>query len=107
MTMPTQKNLIEKLADAGEDALTKLAGTPGAHRVLESMTGATKRLDDMQKRLRSLAEVEKKVAQLERRVAKLESAARTSAPARRPSSARKASPTATRAGEKKSPKPSP
>lgn len=99
--MATQKNLIEKLADAGEDALNKLAGTPGAHRVLEGMSGMTKRLDEMQRRLRGLAEVEKKVAQLERRVAKLESAGRTSAPARRPSAPSKAAPSRTTGTKKK------
>lgn len=83
-----QKTLISKLADAGEDALTKLAGTPGAHRVLDSVGGVTKRLDEMQKRLRGLAEVEKKVAQLERRVAKLEGAGKPKTPARRSTAAK-------------------
>ncbi len=76
----TQKNLIEKLADAGEDALTKLAGAPAAHRMVEATSGLTKRLDDIQKRLRGLGEVEKKVAQLERRVAKLEGAGKSKTP---------------------------
>ena len=75
-----QKNLIEKLADAGEDALTKLAGASAAHKVLEATSGVTKRLDEMQKRLRGLADVEKKVAQLERRLAKLEAAGRAKKP---------------------------
>jgi hypothetical protein len=75
-----QKNLIEKLADAGEDALTKLAGASAAHKVLEATSGVTKRLDEMQKRLRGLADVEKKVARLERRLAKLEAAGRAKTP---------------------------
>src|SRR3954466_14042685 len=102
--MPTEKNLIEKLADAGEDALTRLAGTPGANRVLEGVSTMPKRIDEIQKRLRGLTEVEKKVAQLERRVAKLESAARTSASARK-TTAPKAAATP-RPGGKKNPNPS-
>jgi hypothetical protein len=71
MAQRGQKDLLHKLADKGEEAISKLADVPAADRVLNAATGMGKRLDDMQKRIRGLESIEKRVAALERRVDKL------------------------------------
>jgi hypothetical protein len=67
-----QRDLLSKLADRGEEVLSKFAETPGAARVLELLNTTRERLDDLQKRViglegleRRLDEVEKKLEQLE------------------------------------------
>jgi hypothetical protein len=67
-----QRDLLSKLADRGEEVLSKFADTPGAARVLELLNSTRERLDDLQKRViglegleRRLDEVEKKLEQLE------------------------------------------
>jgi uncharacterized protein involved in exopolysaccharide biosynthesis len=82
-----QKDLLSRLADAGEDAMAKLAEMPGGHRALEAMNVLKNRMDELQKRLRALDPLERKVAELERRLEALEGKGRSS---RSSSSARKA-----------------
>jgi hypothetical protein len=71
MAQRGQKDLLQKLADRGEEAISKLADVPAADRVVGAVTGMGKRLDEMQKRIRGLESIEKRVAALERRVDKL------------------------------------
>jgi hypothetical protein len=71
MAQRGQKDLLHKLADRGEEAISKLADVPAADKVLSAASGMGKRLDDMQKRIRGLESIEKRVAALERRVDKL------------------------------------
>jgi hypothetical protein len=71
MAQRGQKDLLHKLADKGEEAISKLADVPAADKVLNAASGMGKRLDDMQRRLRGLESLEKRVAALERRVDKL------------------------------------
>jgi hypothetical protein len=71
MAQRGQKDLLTKLADKGEEAISKLADVPAADRVVGAVSGMGKRLDDMQKRIRGLESIEKRVAALERRVDKL------------------------------------
>ena len=71
MAQRGQKDLLHKLADKGEEAISKLADVPAADKVVNAATGMGKRLDDMQKRIRGLESIEKRVAALERRVDKL------------------------------------
>ena len=92
MAQRGQKDLLHKLADKGEEAISKLADVPAADKVLNAATGMGKRLDDMQKRIRGLESIEKRVAALERRVDKLAdttgSKKRRATPAKRTSAAR-------------------
>jgi phage shock protein A len=83
--MSSQKDLLSRLADAGEDAIAKLAEMPGGHRAIEAMNQLKNRMDELQKRVRSLDPLERRVEELERRLEALEGKKR--APAR---SARKA-----------------
>jgi hypothetical protein len=66
-----QKDLLQRLADRGEEAFSKLGDVPAADKVVGAVTGMGKRLDEMQKRIRGLESIEKRVAALERRVDKL------------------------------------
>ena len=72
MASPTDKNLVSRLAGAGEEAIQRLADAPGADRFLGAMTSMRERMDDMQKKLRGLDMLEKRVETLERRLDKLE-----------------------------------
>lgn len=72
MAPEQQKNLVSRLADAGEEAIQRLADAPGADRVMGAMTSMRERMDDMQKKLRGLDALEKRVATLERRLDKVE-----------------------------------
>jgi hypothetical protein len=71
MAQRGQKDLLQKLADRGEEAISKLADVSAADKVVGAVSGMGKRLDDMQKRIRGLESIEKRVAALERRVDKL------------------------------------
>ena len=81
-----EKTLIEKLADRGEEALTKLAENPVAQRALETVNNLRDRVDDLTKRLSGLERMEKRLETLEKRVAKLEGAGKT--PAKKPAASR-------------------
>jgi hypothetical protein len=70
MAQRGQKDLLQKLADKGEEAISKL-NVPAADRLVGAVTGMGKRLDEMQRRIRGLEGIEKRVAALERRVDKL------------------------------------
>jgi hypothetical protein len=63
-----QTDLIARLSDAGEEALSRIAGLPATAKVLEGVGGMRERLDDVQKKVRGIEELEKRVAKLEKRV---------------------------------------
>lgn len=82
MAQRRQKDLLTRLADAGEEAFQLVASAPGADRVLGSALGVLHnmrdQLDALSKRVRGIEELEGRVAKLERDVAKLSREARTS-----------------------------
>jgi hypothetical protein len=67
----SQKDLLGRLSDVGEEALSRVAGSPTASRVLDSVGGMRERLDDVQKKLRGLDALERRVEKLEQRVEEL------------------------------------
>ena len=75
----TGKDLLTRLADAGEEAIARLADTPGAERFMGTIGTMRDRVDELQRRVRGLDELERRVAALEARLA--EPPATTSAPA--------------------------
>jgi hypothetical protein len=78
MARPRQKNLVSRLADAGEEAIQRLADAPGADRFMGALTSMRERMDDMQKKLRGLDDLDRRVGAIERRLDKLEGKKATS-----------------------------
>ena len=86
--MPRERDLVGRLADAGEEALQRLADLPGGQRALNAMNDLRLRVDDLSRKVRGIDELEKRVAKLERQVADLKPkrpTASRSAARRRPS----------------------
>ena len=76
-------NLFTRLADAGEDAIQRMAEMPGAGRIMNTLTGMRERIDELQKRMSGLDALERRVGELERRIDEL-STPRVRTRARRP-----------------------
>ena len=96
MARPRQKNIVEQLTDAGEEAIKRLGSAPGADRVIGALGSMRERVDELQRRVRGLETLEKKLNALERRVNKLEgkggtTARKASSTASKRSTARKSS----------------
>ena len=60
--------IVSRLADRGEEALQKIAGTPAAQKLLDTLNGVRGHLDDLQRRVRGVEALEKRVTELEKRV---------------------------------------
>jgi uncharacterized membrane protein YccC len=85
MAKTSQKDILARVQDLGEEALQKLSEVPGGSRIVDMANQTKARLDDMQRRIRGLEKLERRVQQLEQQVAAL---SKTSTP-RKPSTARK------------------
>lgn len=66
-----QKDIISRLADAGEDAIHRLSEMPGANRLMDTMNGMRNRMDELQKKVRGIDALERRVEALEKQVAAL------------------------------------
>jgi hypothetical protein len=71
-TKPSDKDLMTRLADAGEDAIQRLGDLPGGKTVVEAAANFRARLDDLAVRIRAIDPLEKRVTALEKRLAALE-----------------------------------
>jgi len=71
MAQRGQKDLIARLADAGEEALSRLASSPGMDRVTGVMTNMRDQVDALAGRVRGLEDLERRLAALERKVDRL------------------------------------
>ena len=83
-----EKDFLQRLADAGEDALQRLSELPGGQKALTAVNDLRTRVDDLTKKVRGIDALEARVAKLEKEVAALRKAktpARRQAP-RKPSS---------------------
>ena len=95
--MAKRKDLLSRLADAGEEALNRLGDAPGMDRVTAFANSTRDRLDELTKRVRGIEALESRVATLEKQVAALSGT--TKAPARKRTTAtRKRSSTAKTGG---------
>jgi hypothetical protein len=83
-----QKDLLTRLSDAGEEALSRVAGSQTTARVVESLGGMRDRLDEMQKKVRGLDALEARVTKLEKRVEELSKPKRATASRSRSSAAK-------------------
>lgn len=93
MARQEPKDLLTRLADAGEDAIHRLSEAPGADRVFGAMSTMRDRLDELQRRVRGIEAIERRVTELEKRVEQLEGGTK---PATRRASTRKRASTAAR-----------
>lgn len=84
-----QKDLLTRLSDVGEEALSRVAGSTTTSRVMETVGGMRERLDDVQRKVRGLDALEKRVAKLEKRVDELSKPKRTPATRSRSTTAAK------------------
>ena len=71
---------MTRLADAGEEALQRLAELPGGQKALTAVNDLRARVDDLTKKVRGIDALEARVAKLEKEVATLKKA---KAPTRR------------------------
>ena len=63
-----RKDLLTRLTDAGEDAISRLHDAPGADRLLGVANSMRDRVDELQKKVRGIDELERRIAALEQRV---------------------------------------
>jgi hypothetical protein len=91
MAQRGQKDLLTRLSDVGEEALSRVAGSQATSRVLESVGGMRERLDDVQRKVRGLDALEKRVAKLEKRVDELSKAKPSTTPRARASTTKRTS----------------
>jgi hypothetical protein len=82
-----EKDILARLADAGEDALQRITELPGGQRALTAFNDLRTRVDDLTKKVRGIDALEARVAKLEKEVATL----KRPKPATRRSSTRKPS----------------
>ena len=78
----TERDLVTRLAGAGEDAMHRLGDLPGGKALLDTAQSIRERLDELATRIRAIDPLEKRVAELEQRLASLE---KKPAAARKPS----------------------
>lgn len=93
MTQRGQKDLLVRLADAGEEALTRFATSPRLDRVTGVMTNLKDQVDALAGKVRGMDALEKRIEELEREVKRLSksstSGSRKTSTARKTSTSRK------------------
>jgi TolA-binding protein len=90
MARPREKNFVERLAEAGEDAMHRIGNIAGADRVMGTLGSLRDRVDELQKSVRELQRLEKRLTAIERRLDKVEGKG-TAARSRKSAAARKTS----------------
>ena len=75
----TEKDFVARLADAGEEALQRIADLPGGQKALTAYNDLKTRVDDLGKKVRGIDALEERIFKLEKEVAALKKA---KAPAR-------------------------
>ena len=76
----SDKDFVARLADAGEEALQRIAELPGGQKALTAYNDLRTRVDDLGKKVRGIDALEERIVKLEKEVAALKKA---KAPARR------------------------
>lgn len=69
-----EKDLVGRLADAGEEALQRLTELPGGQRALSAFNELRSRVDELAKRVSGVESLEARVTALEQEVAALKKA---------------------------------
>ena len=73
-TNTSDKDFVTRLADAGEEALQRLAELPGGQKALTAVNDLRARVDELGKKVRGIDALEERVAKLEKEVATLKKA---------------------------------
>lgn len=95
----TKQDILNRLADAGEEAFSRVAGSQTTTRLVEGMTGLRERMDEVQRKVRGLDALEGRVTELEKQVAELQKPK----PTRARSTARKTTSAPSRSTTRKKP----
>jgi hypothetical protein len=66
-----EKDLMTRLADAGEEALQRIADLPGGQKALAAVNDLRTRVDELAKKVRGIDALEARVAKLEKEVVAL------------------------------------
>jgi hypothetical protein len=74
-----EKDFVGRLADAGEEALHRLAELPGGHRAVGALNDLRSGMDELSKKVRGIDALERRIAKLERELAELKRTRRTPA----------------------------
>jgi hypothetical protein len=82
------KDLLTRLADAGEEAIARVVEAPGADRVVGYVNNMRERVDELQKKVRGIDELERRVTELEGRLDELSGTPRGRTPAKRSTAAK-------------------
>jgi hypothetical protein len=68
------KDFVTRLADAGEEALQRIADLPGGQKALTAYNDLKTRVDELGKKVRGIDALEERVVKLEKEVATLKKA---------------------------------
>jgi hypothetical protein len=68
----SERDLVSRLAGAGEEAMQRLGDLPGGKALLDTAQSFRERLDELAVRIRTIDPLEKRVTDLEARLAALE-----------------------------------
>jgi outer membrane murein-binding lipoprotein Lpp len=67
----TEKDFVTRLADAGEEAIQRLADLPGGQKAVTAVHDLRTRVDELGKKVRGIDALEQRVATLEKDVSAL------------------------------------
>jgi hypothetical protein len=93
-----RKDMLTRLADAGEEAIGRLQEAPGADRLLGVANTMRERVDELQKKVRGIDELERRLDALEKRVDELARPKRPRTTARKTTTTRARKPPSTGTG---------
>ena len=69
-----EKDFLQRLTDAGEDALQRLSDLPGGQKALAAVNDLRTRVEELAKKVRGIDALEARVATLEKEVSTLKKA---------------------------------
>jgi phage shock protein A len=67
----SQKDIVSRLTDAGEEALQRISDLPGGQRAVTAFNDLRNRVDELNKKVRGIDELEARVTKLEKELASL------------------------------------
>jgi hypothetical protein len=73
------KDVLSRLADRGEEALSKLADLPGGTKALKALNDLRERVDELGKKVRGIETLEARVGKLEKELTALKRQAKPAA----------------------------